>query len=446
MMNKRISNIKEKIKSNEFWVKLFKNSAFAFLGDSGASIINFIITIVLIKLLGDEDYGYLVLAISYMTIMDLLINLQSWKSVIHYGQDALVKKNNEKLFGYIKIGTILDVSTAILGCLVSIFLASIIGNLFGWDKTTIVCSQIMSFVIISHFSGTPTAVLRILNKFNLVAIQKITSSMIKLLALIILFLLHKNINVYVITWIYAITDIIGNFLLVIFAFFELKKKYSIKEIIKVKYPNDSKEFTKFTIWTTLSDVVDIPVQQIDVFIISQLGLTMVAIFKVFKQLTSILSKVMVPIQQAIMPQFSEMVAKGNVREAYNKFKKIHKILLLIFIPIALLVGLTSYFWLDIIFTKGYSSYWYVLLIFLVSQAISFSYSTIHPLFVSMKNVFWSFIYGLFTNILYLIVAFLLVDKLQMLGLILAYTLQYSTLVYLKNKKIKKQIGVDENEN
>lgn len=437
-MKRKIIN---KVKTNEFWGKLFKNSIYAFLGDSGASIINFVITIFLIKILGNTNYGYLVLSISYMTIMDVLINLQSWKSVIQYGQAALVKKNEKKFLEYIKLGTTLDVSTAILGCIIAILIVPFIGSIFQWKPETIICSQIMSTVIISHFSGTPTALLRILNKFNLVAIQKISSSIIKFISILIILIFRIKLNIFVITWIYAITDIIGNLLLVIFAFKELQKKYKIIDIIKSKYPNDTKEFTAFTMWTTLSDIVDIPVQQIDVFIVARLGINMVSIFKVFKQLSSILSKVMVPIQQAIMPQFSEMVARGDAKNAYNKFKKIHKILLLIFIPIALIVGLTSKLWLDIIFSKGYSSYWYVLLLLLISQSVAFSYSTLHPLFVSMKNVFYSFVYGLITNIIYLITAFLLVDKFKMIGLVIAFTIQYATLVYLKNNRIKKQIGV-----
>ena len=439
-MKKKIIKLVTKIKSDSFWQKLFKNSLHVFVGDSTASLINVIITIILIKILGNNLYGYLVLAIGYMTIMDAIINLQSWKGVIHYGQDALVKNDSSRLIGYVKLGTILDVSTAILCFLISYFLAPLIGNIFGWDPHIIICSQIMSFVIISHFSGTPTAVLRIFNKFNLVAVQKIISSIIKLSALLVILLFKLDLNIYIITWLYAITDIIGNLLLVILSIITIKKQYKLIDIAKVELPANKKEFTKFTIWTTLSEIVDIPVQQIDVFIVAKLGIDMVSIFKVFKQIASIISKLMIPIQQAIMPQFSELIAKGKVRLAYENFLKIHKYLIIIFIPIALIIGLSSFMWLDLVFSSGYSKYWYVLLLLLISQSIAFSYSTIHPLFISMKNVFYSFVYGLITNIVYLIVALILVNKMQMVGLIIAFTIQYSLLIYLKNRKIKKQIG------
>ena len=77
---------------------MFKNSFWAFLGDSLASVINLIVTILLIRLIGNEGYGVFVLAQSYMQVVDVLLNVQCWKSVIQYAQKALVKKKYKELF------------------------------------------------------------------------------------------------------------------------------------------------------------------------------------------------------------------------------------------------------------------------------------------------------------------------------------------------------------
>ena len=47
------------------------------------------------------------------------------------------------------------------------------------------------------------------------------------------------------------------------------------------------------------------------FIVSLLGTDYVAVFKVFKQIVAILQKITSPLQQAIMPQFSELKAQMN---------------------------------------------------------------------------------------------------------------------------------------
>lgn len=56
------------------------------MGEGGSSVINLFVVFLLIKLLGNDKYAILVLAQSYMFNLDLIINLQSWQSVIKFGR------------------------------------------------------------------------------------------------------------------------------------------------------------------------------------------------------------------------------------------------------------------------------------------------------------------------------------------------------------------------
>lgn len=427
-----------KIKSDSFWNNLFKNSFWAFSGDAVASIIGLVITILLIKLIGDEEYGILILAQTYMTIIDISLNVQSWKSVIQYGQKSIVDDDKESLGAYIKLGSILDMSTAMIGGIVAIILAPIIGDILHWSNELIICSQIFSITIFSHFSGTPTAVLRILNKFNLVALQKFLAAIIKVIALLIVVLLKGKITLIQATIIYTATDIISNLLLVVFAFRVYFKKYGYKYLFKKNKIKDKKEFIKFTIWGTLGEIVDIPVNYFDVFIISLLGNGYVAVFKVFKQCVAILQKVTSPIQQSILPQFSELAAKGQKEKGYDVVIKIRNAVLKIIGPIALLLGLTSMLWLKIIYGEIYSKNWYILFIYLLVQLFALSYTTVHPYFLSLNKAKYSTLYVLLANIVYCILAYILVNKLGMLGIVFAYFIQCLTVIQLKIRDIKRE--------
>ena len=108
ILNNYLKKYISKIECNKFWANLFKNSFFAFIGDASASVIGLLVTIVLIKLIGSNNYGILVLAQSYMSIMDVMINIQSWKSVIQYGQKAIISNNISKLHEYIRLGIIVS--------------------------------------------------------------------------------------------------------------------------------------------------------------------------------------------------------------------------------------------------------------------------------------------------------------------------------------------------
>ena len=436
---KEFKKILHKIKSDNFWKNLFKNSFWAFFGDASASAITFIISIILIKIIGSESYGILILAQSYMNIMDVIINIQSWRSTIQYGQKALVDGNDKELHSYVKLGCIMDISTAILCFIISILLPNLIGGFLHWSNEMILCSEIFAITIISHFAGTPTAILRLFNKYNLVALSKTLAAIFKITAIVAYYLITKNLNLVSSTIIFMLTDFIGNILLVVFAFYNYSKKYKISDIIKAKMPKDTKSFISYTLWGTLSEIVDLPVQTIDVFIVSVLGNATVAIYKIFKQIIGIISKVTGPIQQSILPQFSELSAKGNEKRGFEVVIKIHKTILKYTLPISILVGVTSYFWLGKLYDMTYANYWYILFIYLMIQTYALSYTTIHPFFITLGNMRINAIIEFTANIAYLIVSYILVRAMGLLGITIAFLIQILLNIFLKYFCIKKMI-------
>lgn len=442
-ITKKAKEYKNKLKENKFYNSLFKNSFWAFLGDSVASVLNLIVTIILIKLIGNSNYGILVLGQSYMQVMDVLLNVQCWKSVIQYGQKAIVNKKTDDLYGYIRLGCILDITTAIIGGIASLCLAGLVGKIFNWQSELIVCAQIFSLTIFTHFSGTPTAILRILNKFKLVAVQKVVSMIIKLTALLSLIFLYKDVSLISAVIVYCITDMLGHLMLIGLAMYAFSKEYSIKKIFKKRTLSDKKEFISFTLWGTLSEVVDIPVNYFDVFIVSYLGTDLVSVFKVFKQVVAILSKLTTPIYQAIMPQFAELTAQGKKKKGYAIVKKIRNVILAVMIPCSLIIGLSSIIWLDIIYGKLYAQNWYILLLFLFVKTLALSYTTIHPYFITLGNAKQSAIYVFIANVIYIILALLLTKKFGMISLVLSFFVQSTIVISLKINHIKKKGGFSE---
>lgn len=434
-----IKKLYTKVMKNDFWKNLLSNAFSAFVGDSGAAVINLIIVIVLIKLIGNDGYGILILSQSYMLIIDVLLNVQSWKGVIQYGQKSLIENNKNDFLGYIKIGCILDISTAIIGGICSILLASVVGHVLGWSDELILCSEIFSLTIFSHFSGTPTGILRILNKFNLVAIQKIISAIIKLFAFTMFLILRGSISAVDAVIIYTVADIIGNLLLIFFAIHIFRKKYRITEMLKAKISTNCKEFIHFTLWGTLSDIVDLPINYFDVFIVSFLSIDLVAVYKVFQQFASILNKVATPIYQAILPQFSELTAKDDKERGYKVVLKIRNCIFVIMGAISLVIGCTSPFWLKLIYGNLYAEYWYVLLIFLITQTMVLSYTTIHPYFISLGKTKESAIYVLVANIIYMIVAIGTIRIGGLIALVICNFVQGAIVIALKICNINKTL-------
>ena len=93
-----IRELKGKIAGQGFWARLFRNAATALIGTSGAQAIGLVTLAILVQSLGVTQYAYFVLGQQYMTIVDALVNFQSWQAVIKFGADAKTKGDERRLF------------------------------------------------------------------------------------------------------------------------------------------------------------------------------------------------------------------------------------------------------------------------------------------------------------------------------------------------------------
>ena len=90
----------------------------------------------------------------------------------------------------------------------------------------------------------------------------------------------------------------------------------------------NKEQIRFIWWTNLRTIVRIPVRQLDVLIINLvMTLEMVGIYKVYKEIVYIISKLGEPLNQAIYPEYAKLIGKDKSSEAISVTKKVMMILL-----------------------------------------------------------------------------------------------------------------------
>ncbi len=436
----RIS-ILENIKNNVFWNKLFRNMFSAAAGEAGSAILTVLTTIVMVKALGNTNYSTFVLAQSYMYIVDGIINFQSWAAVIKYGSERIAEEDNGGLESIIKLGTIVDLSTAALGTLVAVFIAPVAGRILGWSDELILCASYFSFEIIFHFSGTSVGVLRLFNQFKLVAIQKIVVALMKFAVILICFFAKLNdLRLYVTA--YVISDIIGHVLLTIMSLRILRNSpgVSISRVIKAPIKKYNKVFWRFAFWSNLATSMDIPVKQFDVFILSTINYEMVAVYKIYKQIGNILVELSVPISQSIMPQFSDLVARGKTKDCYRVMQKLHKSIIVFMLPCTAIMTVFSPYLLDKFFGVMYGRYFYILTLYLVIRSYALSYAAVHQLVTSMGLVKEDFMITGLSNVVYLLMAFFLSKPLGIIGIVVALGTQIFLSVNIKKHMILDRIN------
>src|SRR5512140_3399038 len=108
--------------------KRFKNTGFLIGGDTVSSVLGVLTFAITARALGAEKLGMLVLIDAYVRIVDKLVNFQSWQFMIKYGSDTLATKNSSGFKALVKLGTIVDACTAVIGCAISVALAGLLAR------------------------------------------------------------------------------------------------------------------------------------------------------------------------------------------------------------------------------------------------------------------------------------------------------------------------------
>ena len=430
---------------NDFWSKLIKNVTTVIVGNGGSSIINFVVTCVMIRAVGNTDYGVFLLALQYMNLIDGVVNFQSWAGVIKYGSEAIVEKREDKLAAIFKSGFIIDIATAGLGSIIALLILPTVANFMHWDSNLVLLAALFSVEILFHLEGTSIGILRLYDKFKLTAIQSIVSAILKLTLIGGYFLLGGR-SLIVITVLYVITDIFKHMLLVFYALCVLHEDMGIRKVVKSNLRLNDDKFIKYTIWNNFCYTVDVPVKYFDVFIISLISVDMVAIYKVFKQIIQILSMLINPISQAILPQFSELVAQNRTAEALRKVLKLRNVILgcgTIAVVGSLLFGKPIFTW---VLGPEYGENLLLFEALFVVQIFLMSYTAIHPFFAALGVPRIDFMITAISNLAYMFVAFVSVKMLGVYSIILAMATQGITLIWLKYDYSKRHFVKRVNDN
>lgn len=129
-------------------VNLIRNLLIVLTGDGLVAILSIVNFSLIVKAIGLDGNGILIMVQSYCLLFDTLINFQSFTSLIKFLPIAF-KNNDKKLAaGYISQAIKLDAITAFLAFLLANILASLVARFMEWDYQMVKYIHIYSFYYI----------------------------------------------------------------------------------------------------------------------------------------------------------------------------------------------------------------------------------------------------------------------------------------------------------
>lgn len=298
---------------------LYKNAAILFSGNAGSGILSLVALAILTRALGVETFGIYVLITAYIALIDRLVSFQTWQAIIHYGTKALHEKAYERLSSLFFFGYSLDFFSALAGTILAVLGMWLMPYAFGLEQVSTATFLFASSVLLFNWMATPTAILRIFDKFHVQALHLNLGALLKLMGYFALWL-NASASLFPYIAIWAISTIIARLFLFVSAWREARQN----NLLHREHINFSKMFAeapglwKFVLATNLDGIVRI-LRDADIFIINAfLGTSATALYKIARELARIPTQFTGPFYQAIYPQLSKFTSTKN----YTGLKKL----------------------------------------------------------------------------------------------------------------------------
>jgi len=418
-------------------LQLFRHSGVLVAGDVGANAIQVVTLALTAKALGPENLGILVLVQTYASILDTLVNFQTWKALIAFGAGHLQDGAKEPLMGLIKIGFLIDLASALTATLLAIGGAFVVASYRGLDDSTRAMLIAYSVTILFNLAGAPTAVLRLFERFKIFSLQKTLAATVKLIGVLVAMLTGAGLWGFLVVSIVA--NVLGSLVLVFFGL-QTMRRNGLGRFLRARTENWGTVF-RFTVWTNLNSTFAIPIKHLDMAIVGALvSLEGVGVYKIIKQIALVMTMVSDSVYQVIYPRLAGFLARKDLRGAIVQARRTGAALLSFTAAASVAVALFAPPLLARFLGEGFTHDDASLNAYMFLRAVSCAFVVVHPLFLAMGYVKSELWIQLAANLLYLAAAWILGSHFGLLGIVLAYGIQFSSVLAPKLVIIRTLAG------
>lgn len=298
--------------------RLFKNITYLFSANVAVALLSLASMALMARALGPAAFGVLAMIEAYARLVDLFVRLEPWHAVIKYGAEALERQQSRDFKSLVKFATLIDLGGAMLASALAIAAAPLAGRWLGWTDETIDLAQLFSLAIAFHLAATPTAVLRLFDRFGLLASRLVVLAVLRLLLVVAVFLGSGGLLAFLL--LSMVGQILESLIMLGMAWRELRARgygdalsQPIRGVVG-RHPG----LWGFIWSSNVSLLFRKSTQHFDTLIVGGLiDPAAAGLYNVAKRLGAAVLKLGTPIQQAIYPDVARLWARGE----RTRFKK-----------------------------------------------------------------------------------------------------------------------------
>lgn len=294
------------------FARLIRNASVLLAGKSLNGVISLAYTALAARALGIEGLGLLVLVHAYAQAVGELAKFQSWQAVLRYGAVALRTNDTAHVARIIRATARLDLISAAVGVTLGATAAWLAGSWLGWPEDMAPLAALYSLSAIFIVGGTPVGILRLFDRFDMLAFQNTSGSLIRLAGAALLYGLGGGLEEFLAVWFLA--TLVSGTLLIGAALRELRRRgIRMAGGGTWRAPTDAHpDFWRFVWSTNLSATIALAPNQLATLGVGMLlGPAAAGLYRVARQLGDALAKPAKLLVPAIYPEIARLSAEDD---------------------------------------------------------------------------------------------------------------------------------------
>lgn len=180
--------------------RLWRNLGWLLGGQGLAGLFGLLFLAIAARSLGPARFGLFAVALTYGQLFSNLAHFESWKGVIRFGAIHLSEDRQAQLSRLLGFTAALDWASAIAGSAVAVATAFLVGPLINWPVELQRESAVFATVLILGSGGTPTGMLRLFNRFDLLAYTEALAPIFRMVIAIIAWFVDGGVAAFLAGW------------------------------------------------------------------------------------------------------------------------------------------------------------------------------------------------------------------------------------------------------
>ena len=182
------------------YLRVFKNSAMLTAGKVYTALVGLVYLALATRALGVHNFGVLILIHAYAVAIRDFVTLKTSQCVVRYGALCLERDSRGDFQKLVKFTMLLDLGFCAVGAVVGMLAVPLVAPWFGVTPELAPVATLYCLMILFNFKTTSLGLLRLFNRFDLIALMQMLVPTLRLAGALAAYLFYQNVSAFLLVW------------------------------------------------------------------------------------------------------------------------------------------------------------------------------------------------------------------------------------------------------